>query len=1200
MGTVAVQAFNSAKEFGTGIANVSTLLDGTAEEAKEKAKSYGEEVKKLMKETGSEMKGLNDGLYQVISTFGDAPDTIKQLEIATKAATAGGAETKDAINLLGAVTKGYGDISAEASQKAADLAFTTAKLGVTSFPELAASMGKVIPLAGAMKVSQEELFGATATLTGVTGNTAEVVTQLRGTIQGFMQPSKEMAAALQAIGYENGQVAIESEGLGGILNKLKEHVGGNEIAFAGLFGSVEAKSAVLALTGSQAEALTEKTLAMKEATGAADEAFKKSQNTTEAYMKKIGASIEVVKINLGEKLLPVVNQLLDWVVENIPLISDFFEEAFNSIGDAVSSLIPIIEDIFTGLQPLFEGAFKIIVEVIKNFSDVVQKIFNGLKDFWEENGKEITEIITTAWESIWSTIEAIWNTLSEVAQSIFNSLQKFWDEWGDKIIASFKIAFETISSIFEAAFKVIEGVWKVFQGAFSGDWSQMWEGIKQTFSGIWDAIVAYFKGLGGIFNTIGKDIIAGMVNGIKEKVSYAVDAMKDVGNTIISVVKGIFKQNSPSKVFEEIFENNMLGAVSGIEKNKGKVTKSATDMSKETFSNAKIWIENYKNSSDYLASEEIKMWQSMSQKYSEVSKEKVEIDKNITKLKESVIKEQQEAEKKAFEESKKWIDTRKKLGLLSTEDEIEAWKRVQEKYEEGTEFRIQADISLHETQKRLTKEKEEAEKKSFEESKKWIETRKKLGLLSTEDEIEAWKRVQEKYEEGTELRIQADISLHETQKRLTKEKEEAEKKSFEESKKWIETRKKLGLLSTEDEIKAWERVQQSYIEGTEERKQADLALHEAKQRLTKEQEEQEKKSFQISKSLIETRKAFGLMSMTEEVEAWQEVQARYAEGTEIRKEADKSLYDAQKRLFEEQERIMEKMEEAENKYQKAVEDRAKAIYNSFGLFDELKKKEEVSTQTLSNNLSSQISELKDWSTNIHELSRRGIDEGLLAELRAMGPSANAQINALSRMTDTELTKYQNMWKEKHRLAKEMAVDELQNLKKETNTTINGLLTELQGTVSSKSNPVGEKMIQGVINGIQTKAFELTNVLRNSISSALNEANSMIANSNINLPSSNTKSNTKPYVPSSALQNIAMLAEGGTITKSGLAIVGERGPELLNLNAGAQVIPLPQNTNSPKVPEKVYVTVEIDKVAVGHAVAPIVSQDIAFDARGDIS
>lgn len=260
--TAAGAATKVAADFQSQMSNVQTLLTGTQNEIAAKVSKYGDIVKEVSRTTGLETSNLTDGLYQVVSAFGDVDDAAKIMEIAAKSAKAGNAETSDAVNLLSAVTKGYGDISAEANQKAADLAFTTVRLGQTSFPELASSMGKVIPLCATMKVSEEELFGAMATLTGVTGGTAEVSTQLKATIQGFMQPTTAMTSALKKMGYENGQVAIESLGLQGALDALKESVNGDELAFAGMFSSVEAKTAVLALAGAQSEDFTNKTKEM--------------------------------------------------------------------------------------------------------------------------------------------------------------------------------------------------------------------------------------------------------------------------------------------------------------------------------------------------------------------------------------------------------------------------------------------------------------------------------------------------------------------------------------------------------------------------------------------------------------------------------------------------------------------------------------------------------------------------------------------------------------------------------------------------------------------------------------------------------------------------------------------------------------------------------------------------------------------------
>lgn len=315
-----------AMTFDREMANAATLLDGNFEETKKKTEGLKKSVINLSNETGASTSNLSDGLYQVVSAFGESEESIKQLEVATKAGIAGGATTTDAINLLSAVTKGYGDTSAEAQQKASDLAFMTVKLGQTTFPELAASMGKVIPLGEALTVKQEELFGAMATLTGVTGNTAEVTTQLRGTLQGFLQPTAGMTKAMQKLGYSNGKAMLEALGLQKSLDVLKGSVNNDEIAFSGLFGSIEAKNAVLALTGKQAESLTEKTNAMYEAAGATQKAYDVIQSTPEAKLAKTKETIANLSKVLGDTFIPYISEAADKVSEIVSKFSEWAQE----------------------------------------------------------------------------------------------------------------------------------------------------------------------------------------------------------------------------------------------------------------------------------------------------------------------------------------------------------------------------------------------------------------------------------------------------------------------------------------------------------------------------------------------------------------------------------------------------------------------------------------------------------------------------------------------------------------------------------------------------------------------------------------------------------------------------------------------------------------------------------------------------------
>ena len=118
--TLGTAAVKSAAEYEAQLANVSTLLTGTEAEVAARTAEIGDQVLEISNRTGVATADLTDGMYQVVSAFGDSADAAAILETAPKSAAAGNATTTDSINLLSAVTKGYGDTSAEAVQQAAD------------------------------------------------------------------------------------------------------------------------------------------------------------------------------------------------------------------------------------------------------------------------------------------------------------------------------------------------------------------------------------------------------------------------------------------------------------------------------------------------------------------------------------------------------------------------------------------------------------------------------------------------------------------------------------------------------------------------------------------------------------------------------------------------------------------------------------------------------------------------------------------------------------------------------------------------------------------------------------------------------------------------------------------------------------------------------------------------------------------------
>lgn len=611
VGTLGVAAIKSAASYEEQLANISTLLSGTEAEVAARTSGIGKQILDVSNVTGVAAGDLTDGMYQVISAFGDSADATGILQTAAKAAAAGNATTTDSINLLSAVTKGYGDTSAEAVQKAADLSFVTVRLGQTSFPELASSMGKVIPLAGTMGVEQEQLFGAMSTLTGVTGSTSEVVTQLKATMQGFLSPSKGMTEALKSMGYESGQALLESKGLQGSLDVLKGSVGGNDLAFAGMFSSVEAQTAVLSLAGTQAENFTSKTAEMYAATGAADTAFSRQTDTlsyTIEVIKNLGANFLT---QMGTNMLPYVK---DFAEVALPMVSEALENIGNffsgTVVPAVQWLIEhidVIEALALGIGTAvlaFKGynavmaIYKLVTAASATGTFTLAGAITALNLPLLAVMVGIAAVVAIGvllyknWDTIKAKAAQLWQAIKEKFASVGQFFAKLWEKikapfiaaasWFNNtviqpIVMIFSPIIRKIGEIFSTLWQIVKALFGVaaswfnntvvqpvinffapIVGVVGGFFVNLWTGItnvfgsvaawfSEKFSAAWAAITAVFAPVGDFFSGIWETITTQFTS---------------IGTAIGDAVSGAFK--AVVNAILTFAENRINGFIKGI------------------------------------------------------------------------------------------------------------------------------------------------------------------------------------------------------------------------------------------------------------------------------------------------------------------------------------------------------------------------------------------------------------------------------------------------------------------------------------------------------------------------------------------------------------------------------------------------------------------------------------------------------------
>lgn len=373
-----------ARDFNAGFAMVQTLIPG----ATERIKQLQANILDLSPAVGKTTKDLTDGLYEIISAFGDSADSAKHLELAAKGATAGGATTKDAIKLLSAVTKAYGNTSNEAQKKVSDLAFTTVKLGQTSFPELAASIQRVTSQSNTLGISQEELFAVFSSGTGVIGGAAEVSTKFSAVLTELQKPGERLAATFQELGVASGDALIEKfGGLQGALTALKEQAARTGEPVSNLFGSAEAGKLALYAAGTGAQKFTNDLRAMQEAAGATEQAFTEATtagpNAFGFQLQQAALHAQSFAIKIGQELIPSVQALLEPLFQGAEYLQKLDSATLQniiSVGKIVLSVTAVTAAVMGVIPAMIQakGAIEKVQGAFKAFDAALQTNHIGL------------------------------------------------------------------------------------------------------------------------------------------------------------------------------------------------------------------------------------------------------------------------------------------------------------------------------------------------------------------------------------------------------------------------------------------------------------------------------------------------------------------------------------------------------------------------------------------------------------------------------------------------------------------------------------------------------------------------------------------------------------------------------------------------------------------------------------------------------
>ena len=226
-----------------------------------------------------------------------------------------------------------------------------------------------------------------------------------------------------------------------------------------------------------------------------------------------------------------------------------------------------------------------------------------------------------------------------------------------------------------------------------------------------------------------------------------------------------------------------------------------------------------------------------------------------------------------------------------------------------------------------------------------------------------------------------------------------------------------------------------------------------------------------------------------------------------------------KKVFDD---LANSIEDAQANYESQLASRTASIVSALGLWDEATRNKTTGLE-LKRNLQSQVRMLEDYNEAIAKLEERNVSTAFINSLKEMGVGATGEIEALVKLSDSQLNSYVDLWEKKNELARTAATEELEPLKAETEAKIEELTNtaldkyaELRAKYTEQGSllmaelkqamieagqggyeeiigqiddytEAGEDLMSGVIAGIVDKSPEVANAVKSAVRRAIDAA-----------------------------------------------------------------------------------------------------------------
>jgi len=437
-------SYGSVKAFAgfeQEMANVSTMLDDVG---MKQMPAFTDAIQNMSVEFGEATNSLSKGLYDILSASVAPEKALGVLDASAKAAKAGLTDTGVAADAVTTILNAY-SMEADKAGVVTDKLFAIVKRGKTTFGELAPNIGMVATTASVAGFSLDELGATIATLTRAGLSTSEAITSVNGVLRAFLKPTDEAKELARGLGFELNTATLQSEGLYGVLQKLKG-VSPEELSILapriqGLRGFA---SALKQLEGYATDLDT-----MLNSLGMTQAAYDKNTATLTHSMAKAKQSVVFLGREIGLILAPAVEKISKFIVETTKNLRVWVKE-HETLTTGIITCTAAVGALMLALGPLIFALPGLSIAV-----GVLGKAFVGMGN-----------VAILAWTKVLLPIAPLIAALAGIGLAVYviraeikQNVEGMGDSWV-WLKDTVKAVIESISNIFKQFLDWLSPAWR--------------------------------------------------------------------------------------------------------------------------------------------------------------------------------------------------------------------------------------------------------------------------------------------------------------------------------------------------------------------------------------------------------------------------------------------------------------------------------------------------------------------------------------------------------------------------------------------------------------------------------------------------------------------------------------------------------------------------------------------------------------------